>query len=62
MDVHGRVLSFGCETWSQKLKEGKKVKVLEKRVLRKAFEPEREKVTRDLIKLNCSSHEIIFGI
>ena len=36
---------YGCETWSLTLKEAYRLKVFEKRVLRKIFEPKRDEVT-----------------
>jgi hypothetical protein len=36
------VVLYGCETWSLTLKEEQRLRVFEKRVLRRIFRPERE--------------------
>ena len=43
---------YGCETWSLTLKEDRRLRVFEKRVLRKIFGPKRDGVTREWRKLN----------
>jgi hypothetical protein len=43
---------YGCETSSLTLKEEDRLRVLENRVLRKIFEPNREEVTGDWRKLH----------
>ena len=42
---------YGCETWSLTLREERRLKVFENRVLRKVFGPKRDKVTGKWIKL-----------
>ena len=37
-------LLYGCETWSLTLREERKLRVFEKRVLRKIFGPRRDEV------------------
>ena len=39
------VVLYGCETWSLTLREERKRRVLENRVLRRIFGPRRDKVT-----------------
>ena len=39
------VLLYGCDTWSLTLREERKLRVLEKRVLRRIFWPKRDEVT-----------------
>jgi hypothetical protein len=39
------VVSYGCETWSLKLREEHRLRVLEERVLRRIFGPKGEEVT-----------------
>jgi hypothetical protein len=39
------VVCYGCETWSLILREKHALKVLDSRLLRKIFEPEKEKGT-----------------
>jgi hypothetical protein len=36
---------YGCETWSLTLKEGRRLRVFENRVLRRIFGPKRDKLT-----------------
>ena len=42
---------YGCETWSLTLREERRLRVLENRVLRKAFGPKRDEVTGEWRKL-----------
>jgi hypothetical protein len=39
------VVPYGCETWSQSLKEERRLRVFESRVLRRVFGPKRDEVT-----------------
>jgi len=39
------VLLYGCDTWSLTLREERRLRVLEKRVLRRIFWPKRDEVT-----------------
>jgi hypothetical protein len=39
------VVLYGCETWSLKLREERRLRVFENRVLRRIFGPERVEVT-----------------
>ena len=41
-----------CETWSLTLREERRLRVFEKRVLRRIFGPERDEVTGELRKLH----------
>jgi len=60
---------YGCETWSLTLVEEIRVRVLQNRVLRKIFGPERDEVTgggggenhimRSL--MICTAHQILLG-
>jgi hypothetical protein len=45
------VVCYGCETWSLTLREERRMRVFENRVLRSIFEPKRDDVTRDWRKL-----------
>jgi hypothetical protein len=38
---------YGCETWSLTLREERRLRVFENRVLRKVFGPKRDEVTRE---------------
>ena len=46
------VVLYGCETWSLILREERRLKVFENRVLRRIFGPERDKGTGDWRKLH----------
>jgi hypothetical protein len=46
------VVLYGCETWSLILREERRLRVFENRVLRKIFGPKRDQVTRDWRKLH----------
>jgi hypothetical protein len=46
------VVLYGFETWSLTLKEGRSLRVLENRVLRKIFGPKRDEVTGESRKLH----------
>jgi len=39
------VVLYGCETWSLTLREGRRLRVFENRVLRRVFVPKRDEVT-----------------
>ena len=43
---------YGCETWSCTLKEEHRLRVFENKVLRRTFEPNRDKVTGEWRKLH----------
>jgi hypothetical protein len=60
------VIMYGSETWSLALMEEHRLRVFEKRVLRRIFEPKRDEVTAELRKLHneklhilCASPNII---
>jgi hypothetical protein len=46
------VVLYGCETWSLTLREEYRLRVFEKRVLRRIFGPKRHEVTGDWRKLH----------
>jgi hypothetical protein len=46
------VVLYGCETWSLTLKEERRLRVFENRVLRILFGPKRDEVTREWRKLH----------
>jgi hypothetical protein len=39
------VVLYGCETWSLTLREERKLRVFENRVLRRIFGPKRDEIT-----------------
>jgi hypothetical protein len=45
------VVLYGCETWSLTLREERRLRVFENRVLRRIFSPKRDEVTREGLKL-----------
>jgi hypothetical protein len=57
---------YGCETWSITLREERRLRVFENRVLRKMLGPKRDAVTgtgRDCIirsLMICTPHQILF--
>ena len=56
---------YGCETWSFTLRDECRLRVFEKRVLRRIFWPKRDEVTREWRKLHneelndCTPHQIL---
>ena len=46
------VVVYGCETWSLTLREERRLRVFENRVLRRIFRPKREDVKGECRKLN----------
>ena len=45
-------LLYGCKTWSLTLREERRLRVFENRVLRRIFGPKRDEVTREWSKLH----------
>jgi hypothetical protein len=46
------VVLYGCETWSLTLRDERRLRVFENRVLRKVFGPKRDEVTGEWRKLH----------
>ena len=46
------VVVYGCETWSLTMREECRLRVFEKRVLRRIFGPKRDKLTGEWRKLH----------
>ena len=46
------IILYGCETWSLTLREERRLRVLENRVLRRVFGPKRDEVTGEWRKLH----------
>jgi len=46
------VVLYGCETWSQTLREERKLRVFENKVLRRIFGPRRDEVTGEWRRLH----------
>ena len=61
------VVLYGCETWSLTLKEERRVRVFENRVLRRVFGAKRDEVTGEWRKLHneelsvCTPYPILCG-
>jgi hypothetical protein len=47
----------GCESWSLTLREERRLRVIENRVLRRVFGPKRDEVTGEWIKLKLHNEE-----
>jgi hypothetical protein len=47
-----KVALYGCETWSLTLREERKLRKLENRVLRRIFRPQRDEVTGEWRKIH----------
>jgi len=67
IDIILPVVLYGCETWSLILREGRRIRVVENRVMRRIFGPKREEVTRDTENyimrsvMICTHYQIFFG-
>jgi len=61
------VVLYGCGTWSLILRDERRLRVFEKRVLRRVFVFKRDRVTGSgetyIIRslMNCTPHPIYFG-
>ena len=56
------VVLYGCENWSFTLREERRLKMFENRVLRGIFGPKRCEVTGEWRSLTiCTPHPILFG-
>ena len=53
------VVLYGCETWSLALREERRLRVFENRVLRRVFGPKRDEVTGEWRKLH---NEELYGL
>ena len=51
------VVLYGCKTWSLTLREESKLRVFEKKVLRRIFGPRRDEVTGDGRRLHNEEKE-----
>ena len=68
--IHRTILSlvlYGCETWSLTLREERRLRVFEKRVLRRIFGSKRDEITGSgenyIMKslIICTPHPVFFG-
>jgi hypothetical protein len=56
---------YGCETWSLTLKEERRLRLFENKVLRSIFGPKRDNITGEwsyiiMSKMICSPHSVLF--
>jgi len=54
------VVLYGCETWSLTLREERRLRVLENRVLRGIFGPKRDEVTREWRKVHNEELNVLY--
>jgi hypothetical protein len=55
------VVSYGCETWLLTLREVRKLRVTENRLLRRIFVPKRDEVTGEWRKLHNEEHNYLYS-
>ena len=55
------VVLNGCETWSLKLTEERRLRVFENRVLRRIFGPKRDELRRDWRKLHNEELSVLYS-
>jgi len=55
------VVLYGCETWSLTLREERRLRVLENRMLNRVFGPKRDEVPGDWRKLHNQELNILFS-
>jgi hypothetical protein len=56
------VVLYGCETWSLKLREERRLRVFENRVLRRVFGPKMDEVTGEWRKLHKEELRDIYSL
>ena len=54
------VVLYGCETWSFTLREKRRLRVFENRMLRKILLPKRDEVTREWRKLHNEELDVLY--
>ena len=52
------VVLYGCETWSLTLREERRLRVLENRVLRRIFGPKRDELTGEWRKVHNEFNDV----
>ena len=53
---------YACETWSLTLREERRLRVFENRVLRRVFEPKRDEVTGEWRKLHNEELKDLYSL
>ena len=56
------VVVYGCETWSLTLREERRLRVFENRVLRRVFGPKRDEVTGEWRKLHNEEFSHLYSL
>ena len=56
------VVLYGCETWSLTLRDERRLRVFENRVLRRVFGPKRDEVTGEWRKLHNEELSDLFSL
>ena len=56
------VVLYGCETWSLTLREERRLRVIENRVLRRVLRPKREEVTGEWRKSHNEELSILYSL
>jgi len=56
------VVLYGCETWSLTLREERRLRVFENRVLRRIFGPKRDEITGEWRKLHNEELNNLYSI
>ena len=56
------VVLYGCETWSLTLREERRLRVFENRVLRRVFGPKRDEVTGEWRKLHNEKFSDLYSL
>jgi hypothetical protein len=56
------VVFYGCETWLLILREERRLRVSENRVLRRVFEPKRDEVTGEWTKLHNEELNYLYSL
>jgi len=52
---------YGCETWLLTLREERRLRVFENRVLRRIFGPKRNEITRECRKLHVEEFDDLYS-
>ena len=64
IEIHRTVILvfvlYGCETWSRTLREERRLRVFESRVLRRIFGPRRDEVTGEWRKLHNEELNVLY--
>jgi hypothetical protein len=56
------VVLYGCEIWSLTLREKRRLRVFENRVLRRVFGPKRDEVTGEWRKLHNEELNVLYSL